>query len=272
MGIHSLLKLLEEEIKEGGGEISLNSPVKKILIEDGKVYGVTLESGETIESRTVVSNADAITTLFHMVGEDRLPKDYVAQIKQLQPSLSALNVYLGVKDTGTLIRGLAANNMVYPNCDFNSQYGAIKQGNLEGAPYCITIPTIVNPSFAPEGHHVLILYAPMPYRPGGEEDWNWKEKKADYTGRFIDMAEQVVPGLKDNIVVKEASTPETLVRYTSNSQGAIGGWNYTPLADMARPQNKTPIDGLWLAGHWTIPGPGVHSAIPSGCITASQIP
>ncbi len=72
-GIHSLLKLLEEEIKEGGGEISLNSPVDKILIEEGKVYGVKLENGETIEAGAVVSNADANTTLFHMVGEDRLP-------------------------------------------------------------------------------------------------------------------------------------------------------------------------------------------------------
>jgi prolycopene isomerase len=110
----------------------------------------------------------------------------------------------------------------------------------------------------------------VPYRPEGITDW--KEKKEQYTEKLIGLAESIIPGLKSQIVVKEAATPDTLIRFTSNNKGAVGGWDYTPDSDANRPGNKTPIEGLWLTGHWTFPGVGVHNVIQSGCLTASLIP
>lgn len=269
-GISSLIKLLEKEISEGGGEIFLNSPVKEILIKNEKACGVLLESGEQIESTAIVSNIDAITTFFQMIGEQHLPTDFVSQLRTLEPALSCFNVLLGIKNGKMIPEDFATNNFVYPNYDFKVQYEAIMNGEIENAPYCITIPTKINPSLAPAGHHIITLYTPIAYRPKGIDDWN--KKKDEYTARFIKMAGEVIPGLKQHIVELDTTTPDTLERFTGNSKGAIAGWNYTPFTDIARPQNKTPIDGLWLAGHWTLPGPGTHSAIPSGCITAAMIP
>jgi|GEM_PF-161835 len=269
-GIGSIIELFEKEILEGGGEISLNSPVKQVLIEKGRAYGVLLESGEQIEAQAIISNADANKTFFKMLGEKYLPTDYVSNLKKLKPALSAFNVMLGIKAEDSFLEGLAGNNMVYAGNDFDSQYEAILNGDLENSPYCITIPTLVTPSLAPAGHHILTLYTPMPYRLEGVSVW--KKKKEEFRERFIDLAEKVLPGLQQRIVVIDTSTPDTLVRYTGNTEGAIAGWDFTPQTDMARPQNKTPIEGLYLAGHWTFPGPGTHSAIPSGCITASMIP
>ena len=269
-GINHLVKLLEGTIRERGGEISLNSPVKKIVIKDSKVWGVVLERGEKIDGNAVVSNVDATTTFFQMVGEEYLSTNFALQLKKLKPSLSAFSVFLGIKDEVTIPQELAATNLIYPDYDSAGQYQRILQGKIEKVPYCLAIPTLVTPSLAPQGHHVINLCTHLPYRPEGIT--NWKEKKEEYTERFITMAEKVIPGLRKQIVVKEAATPDTLLRYTSNREGALGGWAYTPETDAGRPFNKTPIEGLWLTGHWTFPGVGIHGVITSGYLTASMIP
>jgi len=268
-GINHLVKLLEGTIRERGGEISLNSSVKKIVIKDSMACGVVLESGETIDGNAVVSNVDATTTFFQMVGEEYLPADFSSQVKKLKPSLSALCVFLGVKNGGAIPDGLAATNLIYPDYDSHSQYERILQGTIERVPYCLVIPTLVVPSLAPQGHHVINLCTHIPYRPEGIT--NWKEKKEEYTERLITMAEKLIPGLRKQIVVKEAATPDTLLRYTSNREGALGGWAYTPETDAGRPFNKTPIERFWLTGHWTFPGVGIHGVITSGYLTASMI-
>ncbi|MBW1838879.1 MAG: NAD(P)/FAD-dependent oxidoreductase [Deltaproteobacteria bacterium] len=270
-GISHLVKSLEQAVIERGGEISLNSPVKKVLIKNGKAYGVLLESGEEIKGEAIVSNTDATTTFFQMVGEENLPSDFILQLKKLNYALSSFNVFLGVKNGNSLPHDLAAENIIiFPDDDLDSQYQRILQGKLEKVPYCIAMPTLQNPSLAPKGHHIISLYTPLPYRPEGIT--NWKDKKEEYTERLISLAENVIPGLKQKIVVKEAATPDTIVRFTGNSHGVSGGWAYTPDTDAGRPANRTPIEGLWLTGHWTFPGLGINNVIKSGCLTASLIP
>jgi prolycopene isomerase len=269
-GIQGILNPLENGIREKGGKIFLKRKVKKILVQDGKAQGVLLESGELIKGKAIISNADAIATFFQMVGEEHLPGDFVRQLGHLKPSLSAFSVYLGVKNDPPIPGNLSLANIIFTDDDMEDQYQAILRGAVEEMPYAISIPTLVNPSVAPAGHHIISLVMPMPYRLPDMQ--NWREKKEEFTERIIRVAEKIIPGLTERIVVKEAASPDTFVRYTANSGGAVGGWDYTPEMIALRPNNQTPIEGLWLTGHWTVPGIGIHSVIQSGHITASMIP
>jgi len=269
-GITGLVKLVQQAIIERGGEISLKCPAKKILIEQGKASGVILETGETIRADAVISNTDATTTFFHMVGEQHLPAVFVRQLKKLKPTLSSFSVFLGVKNSGIIPPEIAAGNIiVFPEGDFHSHSEAILEGKLENAPFCLAVPTLIDSSLAPPDHHIISLHTAVPFRPPGTACW--KEKKGQYTERLIKLTEKVIPGITRQIVVKVAATPDTLVHFTGNYKGAVGGWDYTPDTDAHRPGNKTPVEGLWLTGHWTFPGVGVHSVIQSGCLTASMV-
>jgi phytoene dehydrogenase-like protein len=268
LGIMGILGPLERRVREAGGEILLRSPVRRIVVRDGRACGVVLEDGREIRGEAIVSSADANATFFGMVGEEHLPGGLAESLRRLRPTLSAFSVYLGVK--GALPNGLSVANLVYPGDDMDAQHEAILRGEVEKMPYALSVPTLVNPSAAPRGCHILSLFMPMPCRLPGAG--SWKERKREYTERFIGLASRVVPGLEGMIVVKEAATPDTLVRYTGNSGGAVGGWDYTPEDLAGRPGNRTPVEGLWLAGHWTVPGVGIHGVIQSGCLTASMIP
>ncbi len=121
---------------------------------------------------------------------------------------------------------------------------------------------------APEGHHILMLTTLVDCN--GEQDW--PALKPQLTQQMLDLAEQKFPGLQTHIVVLEAGTPATLERYTGNHRGAAYGWASTPAQSGAnRPQHRSPIDGLYFAGHWVAPGGGVYGACFSGMQAAQQI-
>ena len=267
-GVKRLIDLLEKTIETSGGQISKKSPVKAIITKHGKAAGVILENGEEIHCDNVVSSADATTTFFSMVGEKNLPADFAKQLKQIAIMCSSFNVFLGVRSEGLSLENLSPAVCFYPHYDLDKQYQAMVQGAIEEANFWIGIPTISNPFMAPKGHHIVVVYVPVPYRIEGS---TWKDKKQEFTQRVINLAEKAIPGLKQNIVMTDAATPDTLVRYTGNTGGGVAGWASTPEADALRPSNKTPIEGLFLAGHWTFPGPGTGSAIQSGWLTASMI-
>jgi prolycopene isomerase len=266
-GITVLVDQLKDAVIRKGGEISFKSKVEKILIRNGRACGVHLAGGDEILSDVVISNIDATATLFHMAGDSHLPSEFISRVKNLQPTLSAFSVYLGIEGKD-LPKNVCVANLVYPDEDMEHQYEAVLKGELESMPWVVSIPTLAVSELALPGHHILSLFAPIPYRLPGMTDW--RERKKEYTDRFIRVAGKIFPGLEKRIVVCEAATPDTLVRYTGNREGALG-WNYTPESITGRPENKSPVPGLWLTGHWTIPGVGVHGAVQSGFITSQAV-
>ncbi|MDH7500815.1 MAG: FAD-dependent oxidoreductase, partial [candidate division NC10 bacterium] len=100
----------------------------------------------------------------------------------------------------------------------------------------------------------------------------WAERKEEVANRLIQIAEKIIPGLSQHIRVREISTPLTLERYTGNFEGAAYGWEQSP--DQAGPRRlspRTPIENLYLTGHWTYPGGGVASVAVSGRMVAQEI-
>jgi len=66
--------------------------------------------------------------------------------------------------------------------------------------------------------------------------------------------------------------PAELERWTANMRGAAFGWENTPQQTGGRRLPLvTPIDGLFLAGHWAQPGHGVYRAILSGMHAARAV-
>ena len=88
---------------------------------------------------------------------------------------------------------------------------------------------------------------------------------------IIEDSEAMIPGLADKIVYKELATPRTLSRFTLNPEGSIMGWSYdryrTPLYGRFG-QFTTPVNNLYMAGHYAIWPGGVVFAALSGKIVA----
>jgi len=265
--MEALPQLLAKGFTRWGGTIQTRQEVKGIMAEGRKAMGVRLKEGGVITSRVVISNADATTTFLRMIGEECLPPGWAKRLKGMRPSFSYFIIYLGMEGELDLS---CSNNEVFSHYDLEQEYCYLEEGKIPSSPpYYLLAPSLVNPSHAPKGHSTLCLSYKAPYRLLGGWDEGMRGALAE---RIISQAEEMVPDLLQRIVLQVSSTPLTIERMTGNRWGAAYGWAQIPRqAGIYRLNRVSPIDGLYLAGHWTAPGGGVAAAMASGQITTNLI-
>jgi len=246
------------------GEMLFNNSVRRIRVADGRVEGVVLENGQRIDAPLVVSNADARQTVEELVGEVAFGAAYRRALQRLRPSVSALVAYLALDGAATATDA-AHETFTYASWDHESAY----QSSMRGEPtwFSTTVPTRVDPSLAPAGETLMIVTTLVPF-----EAASWRQDKSRCQELLLTALEKRWPGLRAGLKFAEVGTPRTMERYTRNSGGALYGWELSPKQiGPARPRQKTPIDGLYLAGHWTQPGGGIYGVVTSGVQAAREI-
>lgn len=264
-GGRALAELFAETFVGYGGDLALNTLVTKILIEDGMAVGLELESGERIKAEYVVSNADARLTFLELVGEEWLPEDFVEKLLEAEPFPPVLQVSLGVEmDLESM--GFGGEVTQYSQAESVEELMTADPSKIN---IKIIIQSLRDPSLAPPGKHAVSIMTGVPY--DFEEKWNTtKEELAD---QLIALAEEVIPRLSEHIVYRDVATPRTYERFTLNYQGSIMGWLPTPetFAWLLEWGQRTPIENLYQAGHWTLPGGGIPTVIFSGKCAAELI-
>jgi phytoene desaturase len=274
-GMGAVPQALERALVEGGGEVKLKTAVERIEVKGDRVQGVVTKGGDFFSAHRVVAALNIRRAL-----HDLLPEAYRRRVSSwvhgLEYSLSSFLVYLGVK--------MDLDRHAYPYFTFISpgdaevEYEQLRTGEMPDDPsMIITVPTLLDSSLAPRGHHIVRIMTPAPsaFRNG----WGWHDRsqyrtiKEEVAQRLIRLVEsRYMPGLSGHITVVEAATPCTLERYTANEKGATYGLAPTPgQIGVGRPANKTPLTGLYLAGHYTRPSHGIVGAALSGRFVADMI-
>ncbi len=271
-----LSNALAKAIEDAGGKVMYGARAERILLEGGSVTGVQLNGGGTLPARAVVSNASAITTFRRMLPEDALPWSYRKKIDSYRPSLSSFMVWLGLNRD---IRGRLRHAHVYVSSGQASEagYESVLKGEVEKLSFAVSMYDNVFEGYSMPASSTVSITALTGYEPwrrfaeeyqAGRKD-AYKKEKQRWADVLIRRAEEeVLPGLSSLIEVREASTPLTNWRYTGNTEGAIYGFEQCmDNAYMNRIDNRTPIDGLYLASAWGNPGGGFTGALMSGQLT-----
>jgi prolycopene isomerase len=248
-----------------GGELLLRTAVRRITVDGGRVTGVVLDNGQRLAARAVISNADPVQTCGDLVGEQHVDPAYLARLHALRPSLSAAVLFCAT-DLPLTEDDVAHETFVYDHWDHDDTYRDILAGKVSGV--SVTVPTLSDPSLAPDGKHLITLTALLPF----DAVRSWREGKPVYERAMLAALERLLPGVTDRLTLAEAGTPRTMERYTLNLRGAIYGWEHTPAQSTTdRLPHRTPVEGLWLSGHWTQPGGGVLTAMASAVQTVELV-
>jgi len=260
-------------IESHGGRVILKTEVESILTKDGAVIGVRTTDGKTHTARAVISNASAPATFEKMLSPGVVPDNYMSKLRTYRPSFSSFKVWLGLNgELRGKIKGYHIS--VLDDYDTEASSKASLAAQASKANFVIFIYDNLYPGYSTPGKSSVSLIMPSGYDPwkrfetdyfNGRKEAYHKEKKR-ITQILIDRAEaRVIPGLRSMIEVMDAATPLTNVRYTKNHEGAIVGYeNSMDNSGMNRIKNRTPIKGLYLAGHWGDPGGGFVSVMRSG--------
>lgn len=266
--VEQLPLMLGEAFEKQGGRVLLGQEVSKILIEEKGAIGIKLKDDQEIKGRAIVSNMDAHATFSNLLGEDQIPAGFRAKLKGMRPSLSYFILYLGVD--GKMDDLPVSNNEVFFDHQLSGEYQALYANRIpENPPFYLLAPSKINPSHAPEGKSTLCLSLKAPYHLGFDEKQKVKERVYRY---LISRASVFIPDLDRRILSKVETTPRTIEQWTGNRWGAAYGWAQIPSqSGIHRLQRATPINNLFLTGHWTSPGGGIAGVVASGELTAEAV-
>lgn len=261
----SLVLAFVAALEENGGELVLGARVNEVLVEDGRAVGVGLADGGQVRGGVVVSNADAKATFEEMVGPDHLPKPFLRRLGKMTPSLSAVVVFCG---TTLDVADCGVGHEVFHYRDYDQEkvYEDILAGRPGGT--WASVPSVLDPSLAPDGEHSVVLSSMAAYDIGKP----WDEAIDGFVDQLLGDFERVFPGLRESIAFMEHASPEAMERFCLNHGGAAYAWENTPnQTGGKRSPHITPVEGLFLSGHWTQPGSGSLRAMVSGVHTAQMV-
>lgn len=270
-GVGNVANAFANAARSAGAEIRLGAPVSEIITKNWTAHGVVLESGEEITAKVVASSADAKRTLTKLVDVAQLDPEFVRAVQNIRArgvvarvhlALDKLPHFKGVDDEA--MRGVIS---IAPSLDYiEKAYDAAKYGQVSERPYLeVTIPSLTDPSLAPEGKHAMsvsVQYAP--YKLRGKE---WDNAQRDALGDVVmkTLAEDA-PGLAEAVKARAVLTPRELAENYGLPEGNIEHGELgldqvlfmRPVAGWAR--YATPIGQLFLCGAGTHPGRAIAGA------------
>ncbi|MBE9129524.1 MULTISPECIES: phytoene desaturase family protein [unclassified Coleofasciculus] len=257
-GSGAIVDALVRGLKRWGGELRLNAHVEQILVEGNKSVGVRLQRGEVLKAPVIISNATIWDTYSKLLRPEDLPPSYRKQSLETPAVDSFMHLHLGIRAEG--LEELTGHHVVV--------HDASRDITEPGNTCMISIPSVWDASLSPADHHVVHTYTLEPYE-GWQRDEGYEEKKKVRSQSLFRALEQVIPDIRERIVLELIGTPLTHSYYLRRYQGTYG-----PAIAAGKgmfPSCQTPIRGLYRVGDSTMPGIGVPAVAASGILCANTL-
>jgi beta-carotene ketolase (CrtO type) len=287
-GTGALVKALLNLVKSKGGVVLCDQHVEQVLVDNGRAVGVRVGGGQEYRAnKGVISNIDARRLFLQIIDP--------ADIHSADPNLRERLERRIVNNNETILKIDCALSEVprFERFDHKDEYliGSVliadSVAHVEEAHSLATrgiipdsnpsmyldVPTVLDPSMAPEGKHTLWIEFFAPYQIAGAEGTGLKgtgwtdELKNKVADRVIDKLADYAPNIKNAIMARRVESPaelgERLGAYKGNYYHIDMSLDqmifFRPLPEIAN--YKTPIEDLYLTGAGTHPG-GSISGMP----------
>lgn len=287
-GTGALSQVLAKLVQSLGGVILTEQMVKEVLIDEGRAVGVRVGNGtEYRATKGVISNIDARRLFLQLVepaaidqADPELRNRIERRIVNNNETILKVDCALseaprfeawGHKDEHLIGTVLIADSVR----QVEKAHALTIMGEIpdQDPSIYVDVPTMLDPTMAPEGKHTLWIEFFAPYQIAGAEGTGlngtgWTDElKNQVADRIIDKLADYAPNLKQSIIARRVESPAELGERLGSYKGNYYHLDMTldqmiflrPLPEIAN--YKTPIKGLYLTGAGTHPG-GSISGMP----------
>ncbi|MEL6348115.1 MAG: phytoene desaturase family protein [Myxococcota bacterium] len=279
-GTGALVRAFVQKFEELGGTMRYDAEVTKInTVRNGGMFskpqatGITLADGEIIDADLVVSNGDYAHTYMNLIDSKHRRWNPDWRIKAMNYSMSLIVIYFGFKDDPDRPLDLRHHNII-----LGPRYEALLTEIFDTKVLAddfsqyLHIPTLTDPSMAPEGHHAAYTLIPVPHN-GGFIDWSIEGPKLVRTVLAFLDERGFIPDLMDRLVHQSYIDPNYFANTLNSYMG--NGFGVEPTLTQSaffRPHNRSEdIDRLYLVGANAQPGAGTPSVMMSAKMTARAL-
>jgi phytoene dehydrogenase-like protein len=228
-GASALSDALVAYLRSLGGSVRVNAPVERISVAGGRVTGVRVAGGESLDAPVVIATVMP-QALLEMASLDGWYRKALTRFR-VGPNTTKLDWALDgpIPWLAEAARGA----------------GTVHVGDRASGFILVGQQTVADPTRAPAGKHTA-----------------WA-----YTHAGLDMEaeiERFAPGFRDLVLARHELRPDEFQARNANLIGGdVGGGSYTLRQVVFRPVPKlspytTPVHGLYLGGASTFPGGAVH--------------
>lgn len=278
-------------ISQAGGRLETQADVKRILVRQGKAYGVTLSGGREIHAGHVICNVTPTQLYGDLIEDQHVPPPLREQARNYRYGKGNMQIHVALaKPLRWPSEELAGVSYVHLTAGPDSISKAVNEaerGLLPAHPtICVGQPCAMDPGRAPAGRSILWIQLPECPRIirgdaagliGIPPDGSWSEAVREaYADRVMEQLALYVPDLKDSVLARRVLSPADIAAANVN---LVGGDPYGGACDLDqsmlwRPlrgtrNHETPIRNLWHIGASTHPGPGLGGV--SGMLIAQRL-
>jgi phytoene dehydrogenase-like protein len=225
-GTQALADCLAQIVRDRGGEIRFDAEVTDIKMLDKKAAGVVLADGEEIDAGIVLSDLDIKRSFLSLFQWSGLPDGFARDVAnvRMEGIVARINFALdgmpelsGVSgDNPALSGGLMIGGDIEP---MERAYEDWLDQRPPSAPLLeIAIPTLEDPSLAPEGGHIFA--ASVQYVPTELHDGVWSSARRDALMQTVkDMISRHAPEFEKHIVAAELRLPSDIEDQAGYTRG-----------------------------------------------------
>lgn len=294
-GTGALIAALLKRIQHDGGVVLTEKNVERVLVDDGRAIGVRVVGGQEYRAKLgIISNIDAKRLFLDLMNaedvdaasshlRDRLDKRIINNNESLLKIDCALSAPLRFERHQHQDSHLIGSILIADSVEqVETAHHEAARGRIpdqDPSMYAV-VPTVLDPSMAPEGKHTLWIEFFAPYQIAGAEGTGlngtgWTDTmKHQVADRVLAKLADYSPNLPQSIIARRVESPAEL----GQRLGAYRGNYYhvdmsleqmvflRPLPEIANYQ--TPIEGLYLTGAGTHPGGSISGMPGRNCARA----
>ena len=270
-GMGTISNAIASSGESHGMKIRTNAKVEKVLVRDGRAYGIQLESGEEIHAKMVVSNVSAKLTFGELVSREHLPEEFMEHIDNFRTRGKSFKLLCAVDElpqyksfsaekTGVEYPAYAH---ICPTPEFlEKAYDDAKYGWYSSEPFLSpNVPSYYDNSLAPEGKHVVIIQGGV--TPYSLKDGTWEQERPNLMKNIYSVMDRFAPNFSSSVIDYKLLLPKDI----EDDIGMPGGntqhgeltldqlFVFRPVIGYA--DYRSPLKGLYQCGASTHPGGAV---------------
>ncbi len=269
-GMGGVTQALRAAAEANGAVVRTDASVARIDINNGRVRGVTLESGEELRADIVVAATHPKITFCDQIDRAQLPTDFADRMASWRTRSGTVKINVAVDRLPEFTAKPGFDPEVHGGTivlaesldDIEGAFQDAVAGRAAALPFAdICIPSVFDPTLAPEGQHIVSMFTqwvPHTYAAEPHDD-----DLSAYADRVIARVEAVAPGFTASILHRQVIGPHEM----EHKYGLIGGnifhgelspdqmFHMRPAPGFA--DFRTPIAGLYQASSATHGGGGV---------------
>lgn len=273
-GTGAVVQALVRLFDELGGTLMLSTEAEEIVVENGIATGVRLANGRTLTADIVVCNGDVAASYQRLLPSSLRRKYTDARLAKMRYSMSLVVIYFG---TDRLYRDNGAATLAHHNIILGPRYKELLDDIFKTKTLAddfslyLHMPTLTDPSLAPEGHEAFYVLVPVPHL-GGDIDWDAMARP--YRDRIMAFLEEhYLPDLSKHIVSEHMIDPRHFRDDLSSYLGSA--FSVEPVLTQSawfRPHNRSEeVPNLYFVGAGTHPGAGLPGVLSSAKIADDLI-